>query len=87
MPKNSLSLSVIVCLVFVFCTCPVLFFGAQGYDLETKMHDEYVSCLLLVTIPHCLKVCLYVKQDPLFLRLSMYYCKTHQSSAELQHMI
>ena len=87
MPKNSLSLSVIVCLVFMFCTCLVLFSKAQGNDLETNMLDEYISCFLLVTALHCPKVCLYVKQDPLFFRLSMYYCRTHQSSVELQYVI
>ena len=87
MPKNSLSLSVIVCLVFMFCTCLVLFSRAQGNELETKMLIEYNSCILLVTAVHCQKVCLHVKQGALFLRLLMYYCRTHQSSGELQHVI
>ena len=87
MSKNSLSLSVVVCLVFVFCFCLVLFFRVQGNDLETKLLKEYISCCLLAGAVHGSNVCSYVRQVPLFLRLSMHYCRTHRSSFELKHVI
>ena len=84
MPMNSLSLSVLLCRVFIFCLCPALLSRMQGNDLETEMFTMYTVYLMLVTAACCLNVCSYVKQGSLCYRSSMSYHITQQSSFELQ---